>query len=185
MKTIFIDTETTSSNSQTCGLVQIAGIVEIEGKEIDRFNINSNIFGDEEISEEALEINGLTMKQIQKFPKPRIAFAKFISQLKKHIDQYNKTDKFIALAYKSEFDNNVLRNWFIRNNDQYFGSWFWNPWIDIMNLAMYILQSERHQLTNFKLITVAEYLGIDLDKRNAHDALYDVELARKVYKEIT
>jgi len=184
MKTIFIDTETTSSNSQTCGLVQIAGIVEIEGKEIDRFNINSNIFGDEEISEEALEINGLTMKQIQKFPKPRIAFAKFISQLKKHIDQYNKTDKFIVFAYKSEFDNNVLRNWFIRNNDQYFGSWFWNPWIDIMNLAMYVLQSERHQLTNFKLITVAEHLGIDLNDRNIHDALYDVELARKVYKEI-
>ena len=81
MKTLFLDTETTSSNSQTCGLIQIAGIVEIEGKEVERFNINSNIFGDEEISEEALEINGLTMKQIQKFPKPRIAFAKFISQL--------------------------------------------------------------------------------------------------------
>jgi len=184
MKTLFIDTETTSHHSSNCGLVQIAGIIEIDGKEKERFNINSNIFDDDWVSEEALEINNLTMEQINKFPKPRIAFAKFISVLKKHIDQYNKTDKFIVLAYKSEFDNNVLRKWFIKNNDNYFGSWFWNPWIDIMNLAMYVLQSERHQLTNFKLITVAEHLDINLNDRNIHDALYDVELARKVYKEI-
>jgi len=185
MKTLFIDTETTNSNSSTCGLVQIAGIIEIDGKEKERFNINSNIFDDDEVSEEALEINNLTIEQINKFPKPRIAFAKFISVMKKHVDQYDKKDKLIVYAYKSEFDNNVLRNWFLKNNDNYFGGWFWNPWIDVMNLAMYVLQNERSQLTNFKLITVAEYLGITLDQRKAHDALYDVELAKKVYKEIT
>lgn len=185
MKTLFIDAETTSFHADICGLIQISGIIEIDGVEKEKFDIRSNIFDDDEILNEALETNGISLSQIKKFPKPRIAFAKFISVLKKYVDQYDKNDKFVVYAYKSEFDNTVLRSWFLKNNDNYFGSWFWNPWIDIMNLSMYILQEERSLLKNFKLITVAEYLGLEIDNDKAHDSMYDIELAREVYRKIT
>jgi len=184
-KVLFLDTETTSVNTEKCGLIQISGIVEIDGNPVEEFDIRSSIFPEDEVSEEALVKNGVSLEQIQSFQPPKAAFFKLLSILKKHVDKYDKLDKFIVVAYVSSFDNAVLRSWFKKNHDDYFGSWFWNPWIDTMNLAIYVYQNRRFEFENFKQITVAKFVGINVDDRKAHDALYDVRMCRQIYKNIT
>ncbi len=98
------------------------------------------------------------------------------------VDRYDKNDKFYFVGYNAKFDADHLRAWFQKNKDDYFGSWFWNPPLDVMSFAAFGLMRRRASLRNFQLLTVAEALGIATDKDNAHDALYDVELTRNVFQ---
>jgi len=184
-KTIFIDCETTGFDPDKCGVFQIAGIVDINGKTIDEINIFSGLFDNDLIMPEAFEKNGSSLEAINQMQPPFKAFLQFTKFLKKHVDQYNKVEKFIAVGYNSDFDNRVLRRWFNQNGNKFFGSWFWNPWIDVMNLAMYTLQDRRYEIENFKLPTVAAFVGLALKEENLHDAMYDIKLTRDLYYELT
>ncbi len=53
--------------------------------------------------------------------------------------------------------------------------------IDVTGLAAVHLMSRRAAIEDFKLPTVAEALGLDVDGGKMHDAQYDVELMRQVF----
>jgi DNA polymerase III subunit epsilon len=180
-KVIFLDTETTSANKDRCGVFQIAGIIDINGETAEQFDIRSNIFPEDLVEEEAFISNGCSLDKLNAYPTPREAFNSFREILRKYVNQYDKKDKFIAIAYVADFDNTVLRNFFLKNGCEFFGSFFWHPWIDVMNLAAYVYQDRRNELENFKMATVAKFLGIGVDQNKCHDAYYDVEIARKMY----
>jgi DNA polymerase-3 subunit epsilon len=40
-------------------------------------------------------------------------------------------------------------------------------------------------MENFKLMTVARTLGIEVDESQLHDALYDVKLTKEIYERCT
>jgi DNA polymerase-3 subunit epsilon len=40
----------------------------------------------------------------------------------------------------------------------------------------------RHRFENFQLMTVAKKLNIDIDESQLHNALYDAEVTKAVYK---
>jgi DNA polymerase-3 subunit epsilon len=54
-----------------------------------------------------------------------------------------------------------------------------------MNLAAEALKEDRAELPDFTLKTVAARLGITVEKERLHDALYDVELTRAMYRKLT
>jgi DNA polymerase III epsilon subunit-like protein len=118
-KLIFFDTETTDSNTETGGVIQISGIVEINQTIEEEFNLFCNIYPGDTISDEALEKNGLYLDLIKTFPRPSKTFIDLKKILRKYIDQYDPTDKFVAIAYVADFDNRVLRRFFQKNVDQY------------------------------------------------------------------
>jgi len=184
-KVIFIDTETTSLDTEKCGMIEIAGIIDIDDKEVDRFYIETNIFQGDLIEKEALEKNGTPLKEIYARQSPIKAYAQLLKVLKKYIDKFDKTDKFIAIGYVADFDNRVLRSFFKKNNDEFYGSWFWTPWIDVFNLAAYMYQDQRKDFENFKLETVARFLGMQIKEERLHDALYDANLTREMYYKLT
>jgi hypothetical protein len=39
-------------------------------------------------------------------------------------------------------------------------------------------------MPNFKLVSVASAMGLDVDVSKAHDGLYDIELTYQIYKRI-
>lgn len=180
-KLIFLDTETTSINTDTCGLIQIAGCIDIDGQTVEEFEIQSNIYANDSVDEEALVKNGITLEQIYQYQHPGKAFVQLCKILGKYVDAYNKKDKFIAIGYVADFDNRVLRSWFRKNSNDYFGSWFWHPWIDVMNLAAYVYQDRRQEFENFKQETVAKFMGIECDSSKCHDAMYDMRLTKEIY----
>jgi DNA polymerase III subunit epsilon len=135
-------------------------------------------------SKEALEINKMTSKKLSSLPDPDETYRKFVELLDKYVDRFDKKDKFIAIGYGSEFDEEVIRHWFEKNDDEFFGSWFWHPWLCMMNASAIYLQNERKELKNFKLITVSDYLGIKVCEDNFHNALYDAKISREIYNKI-
>ena len=66
--------------------------------------------------------------------------------------------------------------------DKFFGSFFWSNSIDVMVLATNFLLECRPNLTNFKLSTVSDFLGLEVDQTKLHDAEYDINLTYLVYQ---
>lgn len=42
----------------------------------------------------------------------------------------------------------------------------------------------RNDMENFKLMTVAKTMGIEIDENKLHDATYDIELTRDIFYKI-
>ena len=186
-KFLYIDTETSGVDCEKNALIQLAGIIVINGEEKERFNFFIRPFPEDIILEKALEIGGFTEEQITtspEFEEPGIVYKKFIKILGKYVKKFNKADKFTMFAYNSKFDMDFLRAWFKKNNDKYWGSWVYFPSICIMNQAAYKLMAKRHLLENFKLMTVAKFVGVELDETRLHDALYDIEISRNLLKKL-
>ena len=114
-----------------------------------------------------------------------MVYEKFIKLLEKYVNKFDKKDKFHLSGYNNaSFDNEFLRNFFKRNNDNYFGSWFFSDSLDVMILASFKLMKERHLLEDFKLKTVAKHFGIAVDENRLHEAGYDVELTMQIFNKL-
>jgi DNA polymerase-3 subunit epsilon len=182
IKRVFIDTETTGLDGETNGIHQISGMIEINGKVVDDFNYFVRPFEEDFITSDALKTSHVTRDMILSYPEPKEIHADLVKKLGKHCNKYKKWDKYFLMAYNGPFDHQHLRAWFKKNEDNYFGSWFFVPDFCVMRYALAMLQNERAKLENFKLSTVAEYLGIaEKDDPRYHDAKFDVEVTRKMY----
>lgn len=115
-----------------------------------------------------------------------VIYRRFTSMLAKYVDKYNPKDKIYLCGFNSaDFDNRFLRAWFKQNGDNYFGSLFYGEDLDVRIMAAQYLLKRRANMPNFKLMSVAGELGIDVDESRLHDALYDIELTRACYRIVT
>lgn len=185
MNICFVDTETTDTDKERSGLIQLAGAIAIEGKIVERFNLTAAPFDDDLIAEEALQVNGLTKGIIRGYQEPRRAYLIFIKMLGQYVDKYNPRDKFQLCGFNGDFDADMIRSWFKKNGDDYFGSWFWWPVIDVAKLAGIRYMDTRGQLPNFRLTTVAKFAGLEVDQAKAHDAMYDIDLTMRLFEMFT
>lgn len=181
-KRIYIDVETTGLYSNSCGIVQIGGIIEIDGKVAETFDLRPQPFLDDDIYDDALKVTGLTKEEIwdpDKYEPPETVHKTLTGIMSKYIDRFNKKDKFHLLGYNVlAFDIPFMRAWFKKCGDKYFGSWFFHPPLDVMVIAAYMLQAKRHTVPNFQLSTVASALNLPWEDDKAHDAMYDIEITR-------
>ena len=186
MKAFYFDLETTGVNFWQHGIHQISGAIEIDGEVKESFDFKVAPHPKAKIEDEALKVGGVTLEQIQAYPPMVQVYSEIIAMLSKYVDKYNKKDKFFLIGYNNAaFDNQFFRAFFVQNNDQYFGSWFWSSSLDVMVLATQHLKEQRHLMTDFKLKTVAAQLGFDIDETKLHDAEYDIMLTRAIYQTVT
>lgn len=180
IKECFLDLETTGTDWQKNGIWQIGGLIRIADIR-EEFEFKCDIFEDDEIMETAFEKTGIKPEDLREFPDPFETYEKLIKILEKHINRYDTKDKFFFINFGAEFDYKFLRRWFESMGDDFFGSWFWAPPIEVMSLAMEALKYDRHKMQNFQLGTVAAHLGIPVQPRSLHTALYDAKIAQQVY----
>ena len=182
MKYLYIDTETTGLNPKTCAIHQLSGIVTADGL-TEEFNLIMAPHDGAEISfsphpyTDFVPPDPATFKD---YPSQDDVYLEFKELLKKYVDPFDTTDKFQIIGYNVQFDMDFLRQWFIRNGDDFIGSFFWFPPIDVMYLASIVLAGERHLLPNFRLSTVYEYVFPTDPKFDAHDALADIRATKKL-----
>jgi len=182
VKHFFFDLETTGVNIEKSGIVQIAGIVDVNSRAVEGFSFRVQPKPGAVIEQEALDVIGATAEEIAAYPTMASVFIAVREKLKRYCNPYNKKDKFHLTGFNNaQFDNQLLRRWWADNNDSYFGSFFWSNPVDVMTLAGVFLQDERAEMPNFKLRAVAEALGLEMDATKLHDALYDVQLTRAAY----
>lgn len=183
-KIIYVDVETTGLDPVRHGVHQLSGAIEIEGELREHFDYRVRPFGDDEISDDALTVSGLTRSELDTYANPVEVFAEFCDLMARHIDRYDKHDKFHFVAYNARFDADFLRQWWLKNGSSFFGAWFWHPPIDVMGLAAMHLIERRSELANFKLATVAQAMGIEVDEKKLHDSMYDIYLTRQLFQRI-
>lgn len=182
MKLLFFDLETTGVNPGKNGIHQISGEIVIDGVTKEKFDFKVQPNPKCIIEEQALNVGGVTCEQIMAYTPMGEIYRQLIAMLSKYVDKFNKTDKFFLVGYNNaSFDNQFLRGFFLQNNDQYFGSWFWSNSIDVMVLASNNLANRRADMENFKLSTVAKFLGVEVEDGSLHDALYDIYLTKAIF----
>lgn len=186
MKILFYDLETTGLKYWRNGIHQISGIVDIDGEVAEEFDFRVAPNPKCKIEDGALKIAGVDFNTVINYPKMGYVHAKFTGLLQKHVDKYNSTDKFVLCGYNNaSFDDPFLRAFFKQNGDKYFASYFYNDVLDVRILAMDHLKEIRHTMPNFKLMSVARQMGVEVDESQLHDAMYDVRITREVYVRLT
>jgi len=184
IKRCFIDTETTGLDPKLNAVIEIGGIIEIDGEVRESFEIGAQPFPNDMIMPEALKVNKLSYDDIMANPLPTQAYWDFHHLLEKYINKYDKKDKFLFYGWKCQFDYDFLWQFFLKNDDKYFGSFFSWPTIDVASIVAEFLGERRKELTDFHLDTVAEYFGLKVDETKRHTALGDAELTRWIYYKI-
>lgn len=183
---MFFDLETTGVDVRRHGIHQISGCFETNGEVVEQFNIHVQPNPKAVIEPDAMAICGVTEQQIMAYPPMKPVYHDFVAMLGKYVKRYDKVDKIWLVGYNNRsFDDNFLRQWFVQNDDTFFGAWFWTDSLDVLVLASQYLIDRRKGMPNFKLATVAKELGIGVDESRLHDALYDIELTRAVYRIVT
>ena len=185
MKTLFFDVETTGLLPHKHCIHQIAGIYLENGEEVKRFEIKMQPYEKAQIEQEALDVGKVTRDELQSRQTFQEAFKEFNTMLDSWVNKFDKKDKIELVGYNNlAFDNNFLRGFFKINECNYFGSYFHQQSRDVYALAVECLHPFRDDIKDFKLQTVAKYLGIQVVEDSLHNATYDVHLTIQVYVEL-
>ncbi|MDQ1274042.1 MAG: polymerase subunit epsilon [Planctomycetota bacterium] len=179
MKILWLDTETTGLDPKLNDIIQLAMIIEVGGEVKERIEYKIKPFNLHNISQEALNVNGITLQEMEGYPTVKEVYRGLIDVWGKYIDKFDKADKFIPAGYNVSFDIDFLREFFLKH-DKYFGSWVWQykP-LDPLSLIRYLEYRNYLKLENHKLETICRHFGIEI---KAHDAMADIEATRELVK---
>ncbi len=182
VKILFYDLETTGTDKSIHAIHQLNFKLIIDGELIDELDIKIAPFKGAIIDDIALKVGNVTLEQIMAYMPQEEGYKKLMDFLGKYVDKFDKQDKIFLGSYNgSSFDNPFFREFFRRNNNKYFGAYFWSGEIDVMVLALDNLMDKRIGMENFKLMTVAKAYGIEVEEAKLHDAGYDVYLTVVIY----
>ena len=180
-KILWFDTETTGLDPVQNGIIQLAGMVEIDGKIVDEFDFKMKPFEKDRIDLDALTVHGYSLDKIKNFEQPMEIWARLVQLLSKHCNKFDKSDKLFPAGYNCKFDIDFIAQWFLKCGDKYLGSWInWRA-IDPLPVINILSLEGKIDLPNHKLETVCAHFGIEI---KAHDALSDIKATREVFLKV-
>lgn len=185
MKTVklFYDVETTGLDPKKSSIIQLAGIIEVNGKVREKFSFDVKPHPKAVIEPEALSANKKTIEEIRSYPDMLDVYKDFMKILLKYTDRYSKDEKVYLIGFNNrKFDDLFLHKFFELCGDRYFFGIFYTETIDTICLAAQYLIERRKYMPSFKLKRVALELGLLVQEDSLHDAVYDVAITRLVYR---
>jgi len=182
MKRVFLDVETTGRDPIKNGIIQLSGIIDIDGEVMEEFNFKIDTFKEDVIEDEALEVNKRNLNEIHTFPPPNIIIKKFETVMGKYINKFNSKDKAYFIAHNAKFDKDFMYHWFKKNDNNYIHSWFYKWSVCTMNMGTCLIPLHIQPCPeNFKLEGLSKFFNIKVDSDNLHDSLVDVRLCREIF----
>ena len=184
-KVCFLDVETTGRDTEKNSIRECSVIIELDGK----FECHRTFYmrpkEDDPIDREWLIENGVDIAEMynHEFDQQQ-GKVELQNMFSIYVDPFNTYDKMYFVGYNAKFDWDFMQNLWKDCGDTYFHSFFWNPYIDVMTICMWLLQETRPFMKNFRLGTVAEAVGIKFDPAKAHKALYDARITRAIYRKL-
>lgn len=183
---VFYDLETTGVEVKKHSIHQIAGLIEINDEVVEKFNIFSRPHPKALIEEGVLKACNKTKEELLSYPDMKDAHKEFKAILGKYIDPFDTKQKAWNVGFNNRYFGDVfLRAWFKQNGDEFIGSLFWTDTLDTLVLASQYLIHRRPTMPSFQQHRVARELGIIVEENRLHDASYDVELTRGIYRIVT
>lgn len=180
-KLLWVDVESTGLDPKKQDIIQIAGLVEINHQIVEEISFRCQPFDYSAIEMSALEVNHVTVDDLKKLESPKVVYTKLMTVLDKYVDRYNKKDKFIFAGYNVGFDIAMMQNFFLKNGNNYFGSYCDYHKLDVAAIVLVLEYMGLIRLEGFRLINVAKYLRLTTEDENSHDALADIKLTREVF----
>lgn len=175
MKILYFDTETTGINPEKNAIIQMSGIIEIDGVVRETFNFRMAPPADAIIEQGALDVTGLTKEVIMAYPDQRVVYGQIVKLFDKYVNKFKRSDKFFPAGYNIRFDIDFLNKFFKRNNNDYFGAYCAWQGMDALALVHYMRFIGELELPNYKLSTLCAHFGIEI---KAHDAMSDITATR-------
>jgi DNA polymerase-3 subunit epsilon len=178
IKTLYIDTETTGTDPGKHALIELAAIVDIDGEAVDEASWYIHPFENDFYTEKALEITGITKEQMLAFPPGNEVKPQIEAFLQKHVDKYDRHDKFYVAGQNVGFDIDFLAAFWRKMGDVYLGSYInWRK-IDLLSWVDQLCWLGIIELNDRKLQTICNLLGVELGE-SAHEALADIRATRQ------
>ena len=159
---VLVDIETTGLSPRTDEIIEIGAIKVKDNKIVDTFDTLLKI--DEYLSPFITNLTGITNKMLEEGARQEEALEEFIEF----------AGKEIIMGHNVNFDINFIYD----KCESYLDYYLSNDFVDTMRIAKHILPNVR----NYKLGTLADYF--DVDYRNAHRGLKDVEITYEVYNKM-
>lgn len=180
-KVLYFDTETTGIDPQKNAIIQLSGLIEIDGEVVETFNYKIRPLQSDEISQEALQVHGITEAEMDTFPEPKVVLEQFLTLLGKYCNKFDRDDKYYPAGYNVKFDLEMLHSFARKQGEKYLGSFLnWYP-IDAMPLVHYLAYNSNFKLPDYKLKTVCDHFKIPIQ---AHDAMSDITATRDLIKQL-
>jgi len=181
---LWIDIEGTDVDPKRGGGIhEIAYIFEVDQKVVKSATHKCKPFKNDLVNAQSLAVCGVTYEEIMQYPEATEAFKDIINTIHHH--------KPVILGGFNNciYDNPMFQSWWFKCNnalkmDLKLVNYIYFDALDVRVLAIEALQNERGKMPGFKLGQVAEHLGIKVDEADLHNALYDIELTKKIYLEI-
>lgn len=191
MKFMWCDIETTGLDPKNAAPFQVAFIfvsnqkingAPVRDESTRLFYLNPFDIEGIEFSEDAAKIHGYSKETIESFEKSELVAKKIDEFLKSSVD-FRVNEQLFFCGYNSkEFDWNHLVSLFNHWNLN-FEKYFYPQKLDVFDQVKRAGALKRlPYLENRKLVTVAKFLGINLE--NAHDAMGDIQATREVAKSL-
>lgn len=177
VKALYFDVETTGRSAYKNDIVQLSGMIEIDGIVKEEFNLLAKPADPSTIEDEALQVIGKTRDEIMQYPDRSEMKKKFQEMLGRYVNKFDKNDKFIPVGYNVRFDLDFIHSFFKKQRDQYLGSYISWYYVDVMALANLKAFEGAFSLENHKLATLCGHYGIEI---NAHDAMSDILATREL-----
>jgi len=182
IKALYFDVETTGRSAYKNDIVQLSGMVEIDGEVKETFNLLARPVNVDDIEQEALDVIGKTKEQIMAYPDRSEMKKQFQDILGRYVNKFDKADKFIPVGYNVRFDLDFIHSFFKKQKDMYLGSFISWYYVDVMALANLKAFEGAFKLENHKLGTLCDHFGIQIQ---AHDALSDIIATRDLLGSLT
>ena len=185
----FIDFETGSLDKRTTPVLSVSIIVDEDCVTVGRYNSLVKPYDVSLVEEKALEVNGLTLEQLECEKDEAHVFAEMVMFLSQYVDLKKRNERIFFTSHNSDFDDGVFRGMLYRNaGDKHLRSKiFWGNCICTQALASSYLMEVRHTMSRFRLSDIAEkiigkerLLEISGDI-GFHDAEVDAEVCREIF----
>lgn len=177
MKILWLDTETSGLDPVKNDIIQIAGIIEIDGVVKEEFNFKCRPHNPATIEDSALRVNKVCKDELLSRQYPASMKEELLSVFQKYINKFDTMDKFLPAGHNVRFDIEFLSKFFEKCGDKYFGSWMdWHP-LDTVCMAVMCRLLGKIYPPNLKLQTVCETLGVI---PGTHDAMTDIRATREI-----
>jgi len=181
MKVLYFDTETTGLDPKVNEIIQFSALFEIDGNIINKLDIHIRPTRWDQVSQEALNITGKTIQDLETYMVPDEAVMSIRSFLDANMDKYNKYDKAYPAGHNVTFDLEFFQSFWKQHGDQY-GIGVYTNWraLDSRVLANFLIFSGAiKNVPDVKLETLCKHFGIEID---AHDSLSDIKATRELIR---
>ena len=180
-KVLYFDTETTGTDPNRHAIIQLSGMIEIDGEVVETFNYKIRPLQSDEIDPEALRVHGITEAEMDAYPEPKVVLGQFLALLEKYCNKFDRNDKYYPAGYNVRFDLDMIHAFARKQGEKYLGSFLaWIP-IDAMPLVHYLVTQSDFRLPDYKLKTVCDHFKIPIQ---AHDAMSDITATRLLIKQL-